>query len=124
MPLNGYQHITARAHLSALVVSIKDANLRETPACNALREELLAAIDSANADKLVLDLSSVEFISSYGLLVFLAARRRMEGGIVILCGMSENIRGVFSICGLLSRDSTKVGPFEEASSVQSALESC
>jgi hypothetical protein len=38
--------------------------------------------------------------------------------------MSENIRGVFGVCGLLSLDPAKVGAFEESRSVQSALENC
>jgi hypothetical protein len=124
MPQHHFRHVTSSTDASSLVVSIKDQNLREGLVCNALRDELLAAIDSAKTDNLVLDLSSVEFIGSDGLLVFLAARRRMAGGRIVLCGMSENIRGVFCVCGLLSPDPAKAGPFEESLSVQTALESC
>jgi hypothetical protein len=119
-----YRHMTPTVRAGALVVAVKEATLRDPPLCYALRDEILSAIDSAKVDNVVLDLSAVEFIGSVGFLAFLAARRHLADGRIFLCGMSENIREMFRVCALVSRDPSKSGPFEEAESVESALASC
>lgn len=52
--------------------------------------------------KLVLDFSNLDYISSAGLRVLLAFRRTMEEqeGTVVVTSVTENVREVFAITGL------------------------
>lgn len=121
MTQHGYRHITSTIHGADLVVAIQEKVLRDTPTCYAIRDEIIAAIDSADATDIVLDLTCNEYVGSVGILAFLGARRRLPAGRVILCGMSKNVHEVFRVCALISSDTTKSGPFETAESVESAL---
>jgi len=53
--------------------------------------------------RLVIDFSSLDYISSAGLRVLLMAAKRIkaEGGGIALCGLKEHIREVFEISGFL-----------------------
>lgn len=55
---------------------------------------------SEKCDRLILDFSGVEYISSAGLRVVIAAHREMEkkDGLVIR-GMNQNVKSVFSLTG-------------------------
>lgn len=117
------RHIATSQHDATLVVLLQDTRLRDAETCYALRDEILAAIDAAGAENVVLDLSQVEFLGSVGFLAFLGVRRRITSGRLILCGMSENIRELFRVCALISHDPVKPGPFEEAKTVETALAS-
>ena len=81
--------------------------------------ELHGALDNATIGKLeprvneamdaghhllLFDLLKLTFISSGGLSLFLAAYRRLQGtGSVRFCGLTEDVRRVFSITGLSAR---------------------
>ncbi len=53
--------------------------------------------------RLVLDLSDVGYISSAGLRVILAAGKKLRGtqGKLVLCGLRDEVRGVFEMSGFL-----------------------
>lgn len=121
MTEHGYCHIATRLHGADLVIAVRQGAMRETSMCYAIRDEIIAAIDATQASNVVLDLKSVEFIGSVGLLAFLAAKRRLPKGRIVLCEMSSNIRELFRACALIGSDSTTPGPFEVAGSVPSAL---
>lgn len=116
-----YRHIKPTVHGANLVVVIQEKSLRDTSTCYAIRDEIIAAIDSAGATNLVLDMTHIEFVGSVGLLAFLGARRRLPAGRIILCGMSRNVREVFRVCALISSDAEKPGPFETAETEASAF---
>jgi len=56
------------------------------------------------AQRIVFDMSGLEYISSAGLRVVLTAAKRLKqvGGRMALCGMRPTVREVFSISGFLS----------------------
>ena len=116
-----YHFMTAMHQADALIVSVTEPRLRDAAQCYGLRDEIVTAIDSAPIEKLILDLSAVEFIGSIGFLAFLSARRHLDGGKVILCGMSEGVQEMFRVCGLTSASPDKTTPFEQIDTVQSAL---
>lgn len=53
-----------------------------------------------DADKLILDLANLEYISSAGLRVLLGAVQSMEGkGEMIVCNLSQSVKEVFELTG-------------------------
>ncbi|CAM3667303.1 Anti-sigma factor antagonist [Bordetella sputigena] len=69
----------------------------------AIESELLEQIDNGE-NRLVLDLSGLDYISSAGLRVMLlvAKRLKQKSGALALCGIQPHVREVFDISGFLS----------------------
>jgi len=65
-------------------------------------KEQLETIIGAKRPKVVIDLSSVSYIDSSGLAVFIEAMQRVMGygGTFAICGLQENVRHIFSIARL------------------------
>lgn len=66
-------------------------------------DEALKAITDANRFRLVVDLSSVDYISSAGLKVLLAALKRVKRwnrGDLRLVGLQSQVQNVFGLAGL------------------------
>jgi stage II sporulation protein AA (anti-sigma F factor antagonist) len=61
------------------------------------------ASGQSSARALVVDLSAVEYISSAGLAVLLGEAKATAGrdGTLVLCGLGDGVREVFSLAGLL-----------------------
>jgi len=72
-------------------------------AAKNFEERILGVIDSG-AQRLVVDLSQLEYISSSGLRVFLLAAKRLQGtqGKIVLCTLRDHIRQVFDLAGFSS----------------------
>ncbi len=74
------------------------------------------AVEHLNASerKFVVDFSKVDYISSAGLRVLLMLAKRLKGqGALALCGLSDDVRKVFAICGF-ERDFTIARTRDEA----------
>ncbi len=58
----------------------------------------------AGCTRLVFDLSGVDYISSAGLRVILLAGKKLQPvqGSLVLCGLREEVRGVFEMSGFLN----------------------
>ena len=68
--------------------------------CPPLQEEILGQIDDS-AERLVLDLTKVPFVSSQGLRVVIhVSRRAPKGTKLVVCGLSEQIHQMFELAGL------------------------
>lgn len=67
-------------------------------------EHKILALIAARQEKLIVDLSQLEYISSAGLRVFLLAAKRMSeiNGKFILCSLQDAVRQVFDIAGFSS----------------------
>ena len=65
-----------------------------------LETHALMAIENGN-EMLIIDLTSVSFISSCGLRVLLTLKKNAEsrGGFLKLCGVSTVLNDIFEICG-------------------------
>ena len=61
----------------------------------------VSVLGHAHEARLLVDLSSVEYISSAGLRVFLMLARKVKeaGGRLALCGMGASVRQVFDLAG-------------------------
>jgi anti-anti-sigma factor len=66
-------------------------------------EKVLAVIDGGET-RFVIDLSRLDYVSSAGLRVFLAASKRLtpSGGNLVLCSLQEPVKQVFDIVGFYS----------------------
>lgn len=66
-------------------------------------DEKMNAHVVGGANRIVLDLSSVAYVSSAGLRIVLlmAKRLKQQGGRFVVCGLSESVREVFTVSGFL-----------------------
>ena len=64
-------------------------------------EAALAARIGSAPQTIVLDLAAVPYVSSVALRVFLSASRRLgeAGGQLVFCGLTANVREVFTVSG-------------------------
>ena len=67
-------------------------------------EEKILQVISSGAQRLIVDLSLLEYVSSAGLRVFLLAAKRLQAndGKIALCGLQDHIRQVFDLAGFSS----------------------
>src|SRR5260221_4300412 len=92
-------HISQERHADALVLDFSGR------VDNSLTESLKTGLDSyvaacrSGGDKLVLDFSRVEYISSVGLRVLMLAAKqsREQGGTIVVAAMQSVVREIFEI---------------------------
>ena len=91
------EHVEVERLDDALVVHFHDSKITGELAISSLGDELYAIVDRPDCQKLVLDFSNVDFLSSAMLGKLLSMNRKMKdkGGILRLCGVCPNIRMVF-----------------------------
>ena len=84
----------------AVVVSVTG---RVDSTSSAELDDRLVGLTTARVQRVVVDLSGVEYISSAGLRVMLTLARRMRdaGGSLALCGLSDAVHQVFALAGFL-----------------------
>jgi anti-anti-sigma factor len=81
----------------AMVVYFHDSTITGELAISGLGDELYAIVGRPDCQKLVLDFSNVEFLSSVmlGKLIRINQKMKEKGGILRLCGVCPNIRLIF-----------------------------
>ena len=67
-------------------------------------EDKILRLINSGAQRLVVDLSQLEYVSSSGLRVFLLAAKRLQAtdGKIVLCGLQDHVRQVFDLAGFSS----------------------
>jgi anti-anti-sigma factor len=67
-------------------------------------EDRILGVINSGTQRLVVDLSHLEYVSSSGLRVFLLAAKRLRDtdGKMVLCGLQDHIRQVFDLAGFSS----------------------
>ncbi len=67
-------------------------------------EDKILGLINSGAQRLVVDLALLEYVSSSGLRVFLLAAKRLQAtdGKIILCGLQDHVRQVFDLAGFSS----------------------
>ncbi len=108
--------ITEERRADVLIIRI--IGKLDASTAKALEDKILPIIAS-NQEKLVVELSQLDYISSAGLRVFLLAAKRMEEskGKMILCSLKDSVKQVFDIAGFSSFLSL-------AGSTEEAIKSC
>ena len=71
-------------------------------------EDKILGVINSGTQRLVVDLSQLEYVSSSGLRVFLLAAKRLQAtdGKIVLCALKDQIRQVFDLAGFSSFLST------------------
>jgi anti-anti-sigma factor len=67
-------------------------------------EDKILGLINSGAQRLVVDLALLEYVSSSGLRVFLLAAKRLQAtdGKIAMCGLQDHVRQVFDLAGLSS----------------------
>jgi anti-anti-sigma factor len=106
-----------------LVLTITVTELQGEKVAESLLQELLAQVAHHQAQKVVVNLQNIKYISSVAFRPFLSLRRRLQeaGGRLILCGLSSVVGDVFYTTRLLSPTGSFDAPFEMAKDVAAAL---
>ena len=75
----------------------------DTTNYNLLEKKLMDLIDGGN-DKILVECSQMDYVSSSGLRILLMALKKISAvkGKFALCGLQENIREIFEISGFTS----------------------
>lgn len=92
---------TRLEHRGSVTVAVPVGRIDFTT--NTMFERALAEALDAGARRLVVDFGSVEFISSAGIRTLITVSRRLSAnkGTLALCGLTEPVRQVLDISGLL-----------------------
>ena len=67
-------------------------------------EDKILGLINSGAQRLVVDLTLLDYVSSSGLRVFLLAAKRLQttDGKIVLCGLQDHVRQVFDLAGFSS----------------------
>jgi anti-sigma B factor antagonist len=67
-------------------------------------EDRILGVISGGTQRLVVDLSQLDYVSSSGLRVFIIAAKRLQtvDGKIVLCSMKDHVRQVFDLAGFSS----------------------
>ena len=90
------RHFRVERCADALLCHFLDSKIAAEPAISTVGSELYAVVDRPDCQKLVLDFSSVEFLSSAMLGKLISANRKMKekGGALKLCAIRPSILAV------------------------------
>src|SRR5713226_6172022 len=106
-----FQHIQSHTEQGVLALTLIDRQLRSYALADALRQEFLAAVDQAGAQKVVLDFRNSEYLTSTGIRPLLSLRRHLQGGRLVLCNLAPMIAEVLQATRLISTSSSSTVPF-------------
>ncbi len=108
-------------HGQILVVDVLVDHIRDPQTSYTLRDEILSLMKAGEIRHVVIDLKQVTFLGSVGLLAFLAVRRQVKDGSVVLCNVAEGIQAMLELSMLVSTTPGETAPFLLESSVETAL---
>ncbi len=125
MPVSQYPHLKCGLAQDVLILSITEAQLQGDRLVEAVRLEMLAAVDAAKAKKVVVDFGGVRYLSSVGFRPLLALRRKLQeaGGRLVLCCLSSEVGEVFRATRLIGSNKSSSFVFEAQPSVAAAVAS-
>jgi anti-sigma B factor antagonist len=85
------------------VVILSLSGKLDATTAKTFEDKILAAINSG-AQRLAVDLSQLDYVSSSGLRVFLLAAKQLQGtqGKIVLCALKDHVRQVFDLAGFSS----------------------
>jgi anti-anti-sigma factor len=123
MPESKYRHLTSHTEQGVLVLTFTEPHIRGDDLAEEVRDELLAAADEAGADRVVLDMARVTYMSSVAFrpLLQLHAALKDRRGRIVLCNLAEAVREVLHLTRLVSTNPSSRSPFEERPDVAAAV---
>ena len=123
MPESATRHLQVRQEDGVLVLTITDVRVEGEDAAEALRQEMLAAVAEAGADKVVVNFQHTRYISSAAFRPLLSLRRRLQeaNGRLMICGLNPVVGDVFYTTKMVSPDGSSVAVFEMEPTVAAAV---
>ena len=106
---------------NVLVVEILLEQIRDPQTSYTLRDEILSLMKAGEIEHVVIDLQRVTYLGSVGLLAFLAVRRQLDAGAVVLCNVADGIQAMLQVCMLISKKPKSTAPFDIEPSIEAAL---
>jgi len=82
------------------ILTVKPMGRLDSTTAGELDQKLQAEL-AASVEKLVIDMSGVDFISSKGLRVLVSAYRQLSGKEMVIEGAGSSVMDVFRLSGLL-----------------------
>jgi anti-anti-sigma factor len=106
-----------------LVLTILPAQIEGHEIAHRLREELLAAVEGAGVDHVVVDMRHTRYVSSVAFWPLLALRKTLKerDGRLIICGLDGLVGDVFYTTKMVDSTGTTEAPFEMAEDRAAAL---
>jgi anti-anti-sigma factor len=106
-----------------LVIRVTEAQVMGDTVADALRDQLLSLYDQTGATHAIIDMGQVTYLSSAGIRPLLALNRevREREGRLILCGLTDEVEGVFVATRLISPSHSVPATFECAADVSAAV---
>jgi anti-anti-sigma factor len=123
MPEPQPRHLKSSIEQGILVLTITETQLQSEAQTQTLLQEMLAAVSSLKAAKVVINLQHIKYISSVAFGPLLHLRRKLQetGGRMILCGLTSVVGDVFYTTRLVSPDGSFAAPFEMEPDVAAAV---
>jgi anti-anti-sigma factor len=119
-----YHHLKTSIDRSVLVLTITTPLLLDEDVADALRHDLLAALDChAGITKVVLNFHNVRSLSAAVFRPLISLNRLVteRNGRLLLCGLSPLAAGVLRLSDLLGDSSDDTAPFEADDDLSSAV---
>ncbi|MGL4555411.1 MAG: STAS domain-containing protein, partial [Gemmataceae bacterium] len=106
-----------------LVLRLVQPQLSGDEQAEAVRDELLAQLHASKAENVVLDLSSIKYMSSSGITPLLTLVKAVRGneGRLVLVGLTPPVEGVLTASRLITSSKTLPAPFEHQPDVPAAI---
>ena len=118
-----FRHISLQKDRDVLILAIELKRVASYESAETMGRELIEAVEAEGAQKVVVDLSRVEYMSSvgYGPLISLRGWLREAGGRLILCGLSPVVHQMFEATRLLINPHSPQSLFEFTDTVSKAV---
>jgi anti-anti-sigma factor len=124
MATDCFQYLSVERHGRVLLVTLGAKEIYQEHVADVIRQELSSAFRSEDIRDVIIDMRSVEFISSvgYGPLITLRREVMENGGWLVVCELSSFVHQVFIETRLLIEESCNGAMFHYAPSVKRAFE--
>ncbi len=125
MPEPHYRLVKGRVEQGVLVLTIAEPQLERDALVDALRRELMAAVEPPGIHKVVLDFQRVRTFSSAAFRPLISLRRRLEdtGSQLVLCNLSPVVAKTFQATRLISSSRSSTASFMVQPDVDTAIAS-
>lgn len=120
---NTYVHVAVEEHESSVVLTLLDDRITQYDCAEELTEEMVSAVGD-KFNRIVIDFSKVEFMSSVGYRPFISLRKQAgkRDAKLVICGLSTDMQLLFQTTQLIVKPESKHFGFILADSVQHALD--
>lgn len=95
--MRSYKHFFASEHEAVVKVTLVNTKFFDVDQYEELRDELMSFANLCSTDKVLIDLSEVEYCSTAVMRALISIRDRLSGrgGKLKLCGVNSNVREAF-----------------------------